>query len=156
VTCPRYVADRITGLPSVTVHASTEIRELVGRESLEELVVADLRTGRRQRIAACALFVFIGAGPFIAWLGEQVAVDRYGFVLTGPDIADDAVTEPCRGAPRWPYLLETSRLGVFAAGDVRSTTATVFPSVSRVDKRFYEGQPVAGKSRMTLSAVRPR
>jgi len=33
-----------------------------------------------------------------------------------------------------------------ATANPRSTTATVFPAVSRVDKRFYEGQPTAGKS----------
>jgi len=60
-----------------------------------------------------------------------------------------------------PYLetLNAHQLRDVATGttaDPRSTTATVFPSVSRVDKRFYEGQPVAGKSRMTLPAVRPR
>jgi RHS repeat-associated protein len=33
--------------------------------------------------------------------------------------------------------------------DPKSTTATVFPLLSRAEKRFYEGQPTAGKSTFT-------
>ncbi|HEV8562247.1 MAG TPA: SpvB/TcaC N-terminal domain-containing protein [Actinophytocola sp.] len=37
-------------------------------------------------------------------------------------------------------------VGTGGSADPRSTTATVFPQLSRADRRFYEGQPVAGKS----------
>jgi RHS repeat-associated protein len=40
-------------------------------------------------------------------------------------------------------------VGSGAAADPRSTSATVFPQLSRTDKRFYEGQPVAGAATFT-------
>jgi len=59
------------------------------------------------------LFLFIGAEPNSAWLeGAGVALDRRGFVLTGPDLA---------GLERRP--LETSRPGIFAVGDIRAGSA---------------------------------
>ncbi|WP_155368719.1 FAD-dependent oxidoreductase [Catellatospora vulcania] len=129
----RYLADRITALPNVTVHTNTEVCDLEGNGRLEEVVVADMKTEHSQRIPATALFVFIGAEPCTTWLDKQIAVDHHGYVLTGPDVPADAVTDPRQGTPRRPYLLETSRLGVFAAGDVRSS------SIKRVASAVGEG-----------------
>ena len=61
-----------------------------------------------------------------------MALDDKGFVKTGQDLV-------ARGSPpRWPlarapYLLETSRQGVFAVGDVRAG------SVKRVASAVGEG-----------------
>jgi thioredoxin reductase (NADPH) len=55
----------------------------------------------------------IGAQPFTQWLPEAVARDQWGFILTGPDLAERWTL------PREPYLLETSTPGVLTAGDVR-------------------------------------
>ncbi len=65
------------------------------------------------------------------WLGEVVARDENGFVLSGLDFA-------CNGHPEWhlerpPYLLETSMPGVFVAGDVRKG------SVKRLTSAAGEG-----------------
>jgi thioredoxin reductase (NADPH) len=129
----RYLADRITALPNVTVHTNTEVCDLEGNGRLEEVVVADMKTEHSQRIPATALFVFIGAEPCTTWLDKQIAVDHHGYVLTGPDVPADAVTDLRQGTPRRPYLLESSRLGVFAAGDVRSG------SIKRVATAVGEG-----------------
>jgi thioredoxin reductase (NADPH) len=53
------------------------------------------------------LFLFLGASPCTDWLGDVVARDPRGFVLTGPEAGADG-------------LLETSVPGVYAAGDVRA------------------------------------
>ena len=60
-----------------------------------------------ERVPFSFLFLFLGASPCTEWLGDVVARDEHGFVLTG----DSAGAE---------HLLETSVPGVFAAGDVRS------------------------------------
>jgi len=123
----RYLVDRIARTPNVEVLACTEVRELVGDNALEALVVADLRTGEQRRIEARALFVFIGADPHTGWLGGQVELDESGFILTGPS----AVPRAEHGLE--PSMLETSLPGVFAAGDVRSG------SVKRVASAVGEG-----------------
>jgi thioredoxin reductase (NADPH) len=106
----RYLADRIERNDAITVLRHSEVRELVGDDMLEAVVVEDRHTGERQRVDARALFVFIGADPCTGWLTGEVALDQDGYVLTGASA----------GSPRW---LETSRPGVFAAGDVRSGSA---------------------------------
>jgi thioredoxin reductase (NADPH) len=120
----RYLADRIDRNPRVEVLRHTEVRELVGDGALEALVVEDNRTGGRRRLAARALFAFIGAEPHTGWLGDQLALDDRGFILTG-----DGVGRNGGG----PSLLETSQPGVFAVGDVRSG------SIKRVTSAAGEG-----------------
>jgi thioredoxin reductase (NADPH) len=53
------------------------------------------------------LFLFLGATPCTEWLGDVVARDEKGFILTGSGAGADG-------------LLETSVPGIYAAGDVRS------------------------------------
>src|SRR6266508_826014 len=94
------------------------------------LVVEDNRTGLRRTIDARALFVFIGANPCTDWLGDEVALDQDGFVQTGPEATPAG--DPADAG--WqPFVLETSRRGVFAAGDVRSG------SIKRVASAVGEG-----------------
>ena len=117
----RYLADRLSSMPSVDVLAHCEVRELIGEDALEAVIVEDTETGERRRIDARALFVFIGADPHTDWLRGRVALDDGGYVLTGQDAAAACTTlEAGNGATREPQLLETSVPGVFAAGDVRS------------------------------------
>jgi thioredoxin reductase (NADPH) len=61
-----------------------------------------------------------GAVPNTAWLERCVAVDDKGFVKTGPDISHQELIDAGWPLSRPPFLLETSRPGVFAVGDVRA------------------------------------
>jgi thioredoxin reductase (NADPH) len=87
----------------VAVRDRSEVAELHGEDGLLEAVT--LKTG--EHLSFSFLFLFLGALPCTEWLGDVVARDEHGFVLTGPALGAD-------------YLLETSIPGVFAAGDVRS------------------------------------
>jgi thioredoxin reductase (NADPH) len=129
----RYLVDQIEQTPRVNVVRGVELRELVGEGSLQSVVVESNRTGERQTIEARALFVFIGAEPQARWLHDEVALDDRGFVLTGPDAAGSAEERPGRDPSRTPHQLETSRPGVFAAGDVRSG------SIKRIAAAVGEG-----------------
>jgi thioredoxin reductase (NADPH) len=109
------------------------VRELAGeRGLLDALVVQDNQTGKQCRIQARMLFVFIGAEPQVRWLRDQLALDDKGFILTGPDAVRSGAQRAQRD-DRGPLLLETSRAGVFAAGDVRGG------SVKRVASAVGEG-----------------
>ena len=87
----------------VAVRDRSEVTELHGVEGRLEAVT--LRDGARLHLSF--LFLFLGALPCTDWLGDLVARDDRGFVLTGADAGAEG-------------LLETSVPGVFAAGDVRS------------------------------------
>jgi thioredoxin reductase (NADPH) len=129
----RYLVDQIERNPRVEVVRCTEVRELIGHAALEAVVVADRRTGERRRVDARALFVFIGAEPHTRWLAAGLALDDRGFVLTGADAAGSSGDGEGSGPVTRPLPLETSRPGVFAAGDVRSG------SVKRVASAVGEG-----------------
>lgn len=88
-----------------------------------------LQTGERRTLSVPAVFSFIGASPRSDWLPAEIERDDKGFVRTGPSLAHS----PHWSGGRQPFLLETSRRGVFAAGDVRSG------SVKRVASSVGEG-----------------
>ena len=87
----------------VEIRDRSEIAEIHGRDGRVEAVT--LKDG--ERLPFSFLFLFLGASPCTGWLGDAVARDADGFILTG-DAAGAA------------NLLETSVPGIFAAGDVRS------------------------------------
>jgi thioredoxin reductase (NADPH) len=128
----RYLVDRVESHPRVEVLLHTEVRELVGRDGLESIVVENNRTYERSVLDARSLFVFIGAIPCTAWLSGVVALNEDGFVLTGANTAA-ASADAWRQLEREPFVLETSCPGVFAAGDVRSG------SIKRVASAVGEG-----------------
>jgi thioredoxin reductase (NADPH) len=127
----RYLADQLQRDPGVEILHRTEVRELIADGELRGVVAEDNQTGERRILQARALFVFIGADPQTRWLEDQLALDDRGFVLTGTVLAAARGTNWPPGRP--PLLLESSRPGVFAAGDVRSG------SVKRVTAAAGEG-----------------
>lgn len=124
----RYLADRVSRHPRVEVRTHTEVRELCGDGALHSVVVEDQRSGKRAEVPARALFVFIGAEPCTGWLAGALTLDDHGFITTGLALGD-----PEPGTRRRLSQLETSRPGIFAAGDVRSG------SVKRVASAAGEG-----------------
>jgi thioredoxin reductase (NADPH) len=130
----RYLVERITAVANVELLRNTEVRELVGGERLEGLVVEDSRSGARRTLDARALFVFIGAEANTGWLEGAVELDQSGFVLTGEALDRSALAGGAwETLSREPHLLETNLPGVFAAGDVRSG------SIKRVASAVGEG-----------------
>jgi len=116
-----YLVDRITSAGNIDLLANTEVRELVGEDRLDGVMVEDNRSDARRTLGVRALFAFIGAEANTGWLRGTVELDERGFVLTGRELDDSAFDEdPWRELSREPFLLETSMPGVFAAGDVRS------------------------------------
>src|SRR5262252_8175339 len=74
-----------------------------------------------------------GAVPNTRWLDGCLVLDDKGFVKTGTDLSPDDLANAKWPLSRPPYLLETSRPGIFAVGDVRSG------NVKRVASAVGEG-----------------
>lgn len=88
----RYLVDRITDAENVELLANTEVRELMGEDRLDGVVVEDNRSGARRTLGVRALFVFIGAEANTGWLKGAVELDERGFVLTGRALDGSALT----------------------------------------------------------------
>jgi thioredoxin reductase (NADPH) len=125
----QYLVSRILAAPNVEVRLRTEVVAARGDGHLEAITLCDSGAGRVEEVETSWVFVFIGAAPHTDWLGDAVARDGHGFVLTGPDLPSDIGWPLDRG----PFALETSVPGVFAAGDVRRD------SMKRVASAVGEG-----------------
>ena len=132
-TMSRYLIRRIEDSPAITVHACTEITSLEGNGHLERVHWRNSRTGEENSCDIRHLFMMTGAVPNTQWLTGCLALDDKGFVKTGQDLSRDDMTAAGWPLPRPPYLLETSRPGVFAVGDVRAG------NVKRVASAVGEG-----------------
>ena len=126
-----YLIRQIGAAPNVDVRYRVQVADGAGAGHLESLVLRDTASGARRSVPADALFVLIGAQPRTQWLGEGIARDQWGSIITGPALL--AATGHRWPADRPPLLLETSLPGVFAAGDVRQG------SVKRVASAVGEG-----------------
>ena len=124
-----YLAHRIEQTPNIELLLNTEVVRMRGHGRLSEVELANKKTGDKRTASVPALFSFIGAVPRTDWLPPEVERDAKGFVRTGAPLA----MSPHWSRRRQPFLLETSRAGVFAAGDVRSG------SVKRVASAVGEG-----------------
>jgi thioredoxin reductase (NADPH) len=126
----RYLCERIAHDPAVEVMLGHEVRALTGEWRLERVTVERTRTGERRCLDASGMVVLIGAEPPTEWLAAELALDDDGYILTGPALGSAiAQREPWRTLGRAPFLVESSRPGVFAIGDVRSgSTKMVAPA----------------------------
>jgi thioredoxin reductase (NADPH) len=115
-TMSRYLLDRIERAANVEIVPNTELAAVHGNGELEAVSLREGDNGRVQRIPTTAVFVMIGADPCTDFVGSMLGVDEAGFVLSGAAARERGWTDTSRE----PYLLETTRPGVFVAGDVRS------------------------------------
>jgi thioredoxin reductase (NADPH) len=140
-TMSNYLIERIAALPNVVLHVGSEISELHGdKAGLTGVTWRNRDTGETNTCNTQHLFLFIGADPNSAWLGECDAIrDRQGFVMTGEALEADALKGAGWHLDRRPMPLETSIAGVFAIGDVRAS------SVKRVAAGVGEGAAVVAQ-----------
>ncbi len=101
-TMSHYLIDELDRY-GVAVRDRAEITSLHGEHGrLDAVTLAD-----GEQLPFSFVFLFLGATPCTEWLGDVLARDGDGFILTGADAgAED--------------LLGTSVAGVYAAGDVRA------------------------------------
>jgi thioredoxin reductase (NADPH) len=121
-TASKYLIDAMQENEKIELLLDTDLLEVKGANTLEQIVVKNTGSGEVQTLDAPALFVFIGVRPQSQIVGDLVMCSDKGYIYTGPDVMVDK--KPPRGwtLDRDPFLLETSIPGIFAAGDVRFGT----------------------------------
>jgi thioredoxin reductase (NADPH) len=130
-TMSRYLIEEIDRY-GVAVRDRSEVSALHGDDGqLEAVTLSD-----GEQLPFSFLFLFLGATPCTDWLGETIARDAKGFILTGVDAGADG-------------LLETSVPGIYAAGDVRAG------SIKRCATAVGEGATVVRFVHEHLTASAP-
>jgi thioredoxin reductase (NADPH) len=112
-----YLSNRVEAKENIEIIRRAEIRKMRGAGRLQEVEIEHLETGELRPVKTTAVFSMIGARPCTDWLPPEILRDAQGFVKTGLTVAE---APSWKNATRVPYPFETSRPGIFAAGDVRS------------------------------------
>jgi thioredoxin reductase (NADPH) len=112
-----YLSRRVEAKENIEILAFTEIRKMIGGKVLEAVELENTETHERRIVQTPAVFSMVGAMPCTSWLPPEIERDEKGFVKTGHAVAE---APAWKGMNRLPGPLETSRPGIFAAGDVRS------------------------------------
>jgi thioredoxin reductase (NADPH) len=122
-TASKYLVDAMAGNEKIEILPNTDLIEVKGSNTLEQIVIKNTKSGEVQTCDASALFVFIGVRPQSHIVADLVKCSGKGSIFTGPDLMVDKKPPPGWPLERDPYLLETSVPGIFAAGDVRYGTS---------------------------------
>ena len=129
----RYLIRRIEDNPVIELRTHTEIVALEGNGRLERVQWRAGQSGVVETRDIHHVFMMTGAVPNTAWMSGCLALDDKGFIKTGPALSVEDLSAANWPLTRPPFLLETSRPGVFAVGDVRGG------NVKRVASAVGEG-----------------
>ena len=124
-----HLAERAERIHNIEILLETEVRRIEGDTHVRSVEIVHRKTGEVRTLHTPALFSFIGAVPRTEWVPPEIEKDGKGFIRTGSTVARSRRS----AMGREPFVLETSRRGVLAAGDVRSG------SVKRVASAVGEG-----------------
>ncbi|NBV64529.1 MAG: thioredoxin-disulfide reductase [Planctomycetes bacterium] len=101
----KSMQDRVLGNPKVEMVWDSAVEDVVGQDTLQSVVVKNLKTGATRTLEVRGLFIAIGHSPATKFLqGSGVELDEKGYVVLRT-----------RGS-------QTNLEGVFAAGDLADQT----------------------------------
>jgi thioredoxin reductase (NADPH) len=130
LTASQIAIDKVNGPTShVEVKYNVIVDAFEGQDSKLKTIKYHYKDNDKQEeIHPAAAFIFIGQMPNTAFAKEYVEMDKYGFILSGHDLAHDD-----HASAHNPLPFETSVPGIFTAGDAR------FGSTKQVASAVGEG-----------------
>jgi thioredoxin reductase (NADPH) len=96
----KIMADRLLETNNIEIHWFSIPKEIVGDQSVNGVIIQDVRTGKETRIDVSGFFVAIGHKPNSEIFKDYLSLDKVGYIITKPDSS------------------KTNVEGVFACGDV--------------------------------------
>lgn len=116
LTASHVAVDKVMDHPNIEVLFHTEVKEFNGEDGkLSRITIENKQSGEHREMTPGGVFIFIGQRPNTGFVRETLALNEWGYILTGHDLVHAGAAND-----RSPALLETSIPGVFAAGDVRA------------------------------------
>lgn len=97
----KALAERVMTNPKIDVWFNTVVKDILGKEKVEEVALLDIQTDENFTEAFNAVFVFVGSIPQTA-LVPELKKDEGGYIVTNE-------------------RMETAVPGLFAVGDLRTT-----------------------------------
>lgn len=145
----RYLIDQLEAMGvRIVTGARVVDASAASADRLERVVLERTESSERLEVPADAVFITIGARPHTEWLPPEVLRDRWGSVITGPEVLAEGGRRAWQGeSGTEPAPLETSVPGCFAVGDVRRG------SVKRVASAVGEGSVVISSVHRHLGAL---
>lgn len=95
------IVKRLQGKENVEFILSATVKEIIGDQAVERLIVNSKKSGKEFKLDVSGVFIAVGQIPKNEIFADVVKLDADGFILA----AEDCIT---------------SRLGIFAAGDCRT------------------------------------
>jgi len=115
----RYLLSHVQEASNIEVFPHSTLKGVDGDDQWMKTIAIETRDGDKVTttdIPVDYLFIQIGNEPPTGWL--DVELDSHGYIYTDRDLPSGVWPEVVVGRPALPY--ETSKPGVFAAGDVRA------------------------------------
>ncbi len=97
----RLLQQRVFDTANIEFLGSSQITQITGEGMVEQITVADKKSGETRELAVSGVFIAVGMEPQNALVQGLVALDEAGYVIAGED---------CR----------TSVPGIYAVGDIRT------------------------------------
>ena len=126
----KELQERVLENKKITPAYDSVITEIVGKDHVESVIVADVKTGKTDVIPASGIFIFIGITPNSGIVKGLVDMDEKGFIL-----ADAS--------------MQTSKEGIYACGDV------IKKSLYQIANAVGEGATAAFNAQRYIESTRP-
>ncbi|NLN76759.1 MAG: thioredoxin-disulfide reductase [Armatimonadetes bacterium] len=96
----RIIQERTINNPAITVEWNSVVKSIGGKDTVEHVVLENVKTGKQTNLSVDGVFVLVGLEPNTKMIAGHITLDDGGYIITDED-------------------MRTNIPGVFAAGDAR-------------------------------------